>query len=134
MDGRIINQNELDILFYEEFTQLQVSHIFKIINILAQYVFLNSHMLMELYMTQNNEKMGLSYLKRAVGEKLIIEYQEDINQATEKSIFYYALKSSTILYLQHNNISAIKMSVSSGYTENQGYLPLMLLLLKKGIP
>jgi hypothetical protein len=122
VDTRIINQNELDILFFEEFSQNQVHHITKILLILAQYALLSTDMLMQLYLKNCDEKMGLSFLKRAVKEKLIIEFKENLETSEEKCQYYYALKSSTVFYLQQNRIPCIKMPFVAGYEEKSRLL------------
>ena len=132
MNSRIITQNELDVLFYEEFTQFQLQHVFNIIFLLSQYMLLTTDMLIYLYEKQYNEKMGLSYLKRSVKEKLIIEYQYDLNEATEKKIFYYALKSSTFLYLKQNRISFAKIPPYCAYEEKSRILTFNKYAIQKG--
>ena len=132
MNSRIINQNEIDAIFYEELNQQQVTHIFKIIFILSQYIFLTTDMLVQIYKEKYDEKMGLSYLKRAVKERLIIEYQEDLDEPTEQKIFYYALKSSTILYLQQNRIPIIKMPPCAGHEEKSRLLTYTRYAIEKG--
>ena len=132
MDNRIINQPELDVIFYEEFTQLQLQHIFNIIYILAKYMFLNSDMLMLIYQQEYNEKMGLSYLKRAAKEKLIIEYQYDQFEKTEMKIYYYALKASTLLYLKQNQIPFLKMPPYAAYKEKSRILTYNQYVIDKG--
>lgn len=122
MNSRIINQTELDVIFYEELTQQQVSHVFKIITILAQYVLLDTNMLVRIYREQYKDNMGLSYLKRAVKEKLIIEYQEDYEESSEQKLYYYALKSSTLIYLQQNRIPYLRMPFCAGHEEKSRLL------------
>lgn len=122
MNNRITNNAELDILFYEELTQLQIKHFFNIINILTKHMLLNTDILIELYKEAFQEKMGLSYLKRAVKEKLVIEYQYNLDEASEKKIFYYALKGSTYNYLSQNKIAFLKLPPQAAYEEKSRIL------------
>lgn len=122
MNSRNINPSELDILFYEELTQLQLSHIFNIIFILSEYMLMTTDMLMSIYEKKYKEKMGLSYLKKAVKEKLIIEYQYDLDEDSEKKIFYYALKSSTYNYLRQNQIPFLKLPPYAAHKEKSRLL------------
>ena len=122
MNSRLINNAEIDIIFYEELTQIQLKHIFNIISILAKYMLLTTDMLMELYQRTYHEKMGLSYLKRAVKEKLIIEYQYDLDEESEKKEYYYALKGSTYNYLSQNRIAFLKLPPQAAYEEKSRIL------------
>lgn len=132
MNSRNINPNELDILFYEEFTQLQLSHIFNIIFILSEYMLMTTDMLMHIFEKKYEEKMGLSYLKKAVKEKLIIEYQYDLDEVSEKKIFYYALKSSTYNYLRQNQIPFLKLPPYAAYEEKSRLLTFNKYIIQKG--
>lgn len=129
---RKINQMDLDILFYEELSQLQLSQMFNIILILAEYMFLSTDMLMYLYKQKYKENMGLSYLKRAVKEKVIIEYQHDLYEKSEEKNFYYALKPTTYHYLNQNHISYIKIPPNAAYEEKARILTFNKFILEKG--
>ena len=83
---------------------------------------LTTDMLMELYQRTYHEKMGLSYLKRAVKEKLIIEYQYDLDEESEKKEYYYALKGSTYNYLSQNRIAFLKLPPQAAYEEKSRIL------------
>jgi hypothetical protein len=100
MNSRIIPISEIDVIFHEELSLNQVTTTYRIIQILSEYVFLTTDMLMTVYKQRFKEHLGLGALKKAVRERLIIEYKDDLNETTEKPIYYYALKGSTMLYLQ----------------------------------
>lgn len=83
---------------------------------------MTTDMLMYIYEKKYKEKMGLSYLKKAVKEKIIIEYQFDLDEVSEKKIFYYALKSSTYNYLRQNQIPFLKLPPYVAYKEKSRLL------------
>ena len=116
----------------EELTQIQLKHIFNIISILAKYMLLTTDMLMELYQRTYHEKMGLSYLKRAVKEKLIIEYQYDLDEVSEKKEYYYALKGSTYNYLKQNRIAFLKLPPQAAYEEKSRILTCNKYIIEHG--
>lgn len=75
MNSRIVTISEIDVIFYEELSLKQVTTTYRIINILTKYVFLSTDMLMTVYKQRYNEHLGLGALKKAVKERLIIEYK-----------------------------------------------------------
>ena len=133
MNSRIIPINEIDIAFYEEFTQLQVTVIYRIVNLLAKYILLETSMLMRAYQAEYQKKLGLSYLKRAVKERIVIEYQDNLETTSEKPIFYYALKSSSLAYLHVNHHEYLKMPFGAGHIEKSRLLAFNAFAIENGI-
>jgi hypothetical protein len=79
MNSRIIPISEIDVIFHEELSLNQVTTTYRIIQILSEYVFLTTDMLMTVYKQRFKEHLGLGALKKAVRERLIIEYKDDLN-------------------------------------------------------
>ncbi len=121
MDERILRYPELDIIFYEQFNQNQLEHVIKIIRVLAQYILLDTEMLMRAYKVRYKDDMGLSFLKRAVKYKLIIEYSEAPDAEGEGVIYYYALKPSLHAYLNQNKVPTNKLPFTAA-VEEKSYL------------
>ncbi len=117
MNSRIMPIPEIDVVFYEELTQQQVTVIYRIVNLLAKYALLETSMLMKAYQAVYQERLGLSYVKRAVKERLVIEYRDDYESSSEKPIHYYALKSTTLAYLHSNRHQYLKLPFGAGHRE-----------------
>lgn len=117
MDERILRYPELDIIFYEQFSQNQLEHVLNIIRVLAQYILLDTEMLMRAYKQRYKELMGLSYLKRAVREKLIIELSEKPDSDGDEVVYYYALKPSLHQYLNQNSLATNKLPFTAAHCE-----------------
>lgn len=122
MDDRILRYPELDIIFYEKCNQAQLEHMINIIKVLGQYILLDTAMLMQAYQDRYKEPMGLSYLKRAVKEKLIIEYSEKPDSVDEAVRHYYVLKPTIHQYLNQNNIATNKLHFTSAHAEKSRLL------------
>ncbi|TGE31129.1 hypothetical protein [Desulfosporosinus sp. Sb-LF] len=126
---------EVDTLVLEELNQLQVKHIGRILEIIGRYMLLSTEMLFELYIQDYKEKLGLSFLKKAVREKLVIEYKYDLGQSSEQDVYFYALKTSAYHVLDRAALPYIKIPYLSAYEEkkriitanqyflNRGYVP-----------
>lgn len=132
---RTMPHYEVDVLILEELTQIQVKHIGRILELLGKYMILSTEMLFDLYLENFKEKLGLSFLKKAVRDKLLIEYKFDLGQASERDVYYYALKPSTYHALERAALPYLKIPYLSAYDEksriitanqyfqNKGYVP-----------
>lgn len=114
---RTIPWFEVDALILEELNQNQIKHIGRILEIIGRYMLLSTDMLFEVYRRIYNEKLGLSFLKKAVREKLIIEYKYDLGQSTEQDDYFYALKAGGYHALERASLPYVKIPYFSSYEE-----------------
>jgi len=114
---RTIPWYEVDTLILEELTQIQIKHIGRILEILGRYMLLSTEMLFEIYWRTYKEKLGLSFLKKAAREKLVIEYKFDLGQPTEREVYFYALKTSAYHALDRAALPYLKVPYFSSYEE-----------------
>lgn len=114
---RTIPYYEVDTLILEELTQIQIKHIGRILEILGRYMLLSTEMLFEIYWRTYKEKLGLSFLKKAVREKLLIEYKYDLGQPSERDIYFYALKTSAYHTLNRAALPYLRIPYLSAHEE-----------------
>lgn len=114
---RTIPWFEVDALILEELNQTQVKHIGRILEIIGRYMLLRTDMLFNIYFRIYGEKLGLSFLKKAVREKLVIEYKFDLGRATEQDVYFYALKAGGYHALERASLPYLKIPYFSSYEE-----------------
>lgn len=112
-DDRSIPKFEVDILILEEFNADQVEQIFNIMEILGRYMLVDRDMLFEIYEKKYSKKMGISYLRKAVKEKLVIEYKYNYEQVTEQEVYFYQLKDSGFYALDRDEVRSRKLPFSA---------------------
>jgi len=117
-NDRTIPWYEVDVLILEEMTQIQIKYIRGILEILGRYMLLNTEMLYELYLRNYGEKLRLQFLKKAVHDKLLVEYKYDFGQKSEREMYFYALKTNAGFHaLERDNLPYIKIPYLSAYEE-----------------
>lgn len=132
LKNRIISKNELDILFSEELTQLEIRHLGRLIIILGKYLILDTAMLFALYKTFYGEKLKMKYLKQAANLKLVIEYKYNLESDDEKNIYYYALKESSYYLLYRSNIQYLRVPLLSTDQEKSRVLNFNKFAIEQG--
>lgn len=121
-DNRTIPNFEVDVIIKEELNQTQLKHISRILELLAEYMLLDSETLFYVYQKRYREKLGLSYLKKSVKEKLLIEYKYNYEDETEQDVYFYCLKDSAFYALDKANIQYAKLPYFASYEEKSRLL------------
>lgn len=91
---RTIGKYDLDVLFQEVYNQTEKKIIGRILMILGDYLLLETSQLFEVYKRRFSEDLKLTYIKKAVKDLLINEFQYNLSEETEKNVFFYALKKN----------------------------------------
>lgn len=83
---------DLDTMFLEIYNQSEKKVIGRILQILGDYMLLETSMLYEVYQRRYGEKAELTKLKKAVRDFLVVQYKYNYGTEKEKPIFFYSLK------------------------------------------
>jgi len=117
-DDRTIPGYVVDVLILEEMTQIQIKYIRGILAILGRYMLLTTEMLYELYKRNYGEPLRLQFLKKAVHDKLVVEYKYDLGHKSECEIYFYALKTNAGFHaLERDNLPYVRIPYLSAYEE-----------------
>jgi hypothetical protein len=99
---------ELDVLFQEVFNQDQLKNISRVLTILGKYVLLEQDMLFKIYESTYGEKLGFSYLKKAVANNLVVCYKFADDNG-EQDNYFYCLKRTAYPALQAAHIKFLEL-------------------------
>ena len=111
---KMINDNELS------FKQLE--NIRKIIDVLSKYIFVNR----DIMNYRAKQKIGLSYIKKAVDLDLIVQLYDLENEA-----YYYKLAQNAKFLLDKNSKKYNEIDVFSNVSEFENLIKLNLFLMKE---
>jgi len=99
---RTITKAEAVIVYKQELSLKQHTHVSNIMQFLGRYMALEHSQIINLYEKAYGNTMGKSYLARAVSEKFIIEYKKDTGKPKaegEKDVYFYTLQDEVGYHL-----------------------------------
>lgn len=97
---RSLTRTEVINLFEDVFEPDEKEAISLIIKITGIYMILETNQLFQIYERMSKERLKLKYIKTAVKNNLIAEYQYDSTIDGEKDIFFYSTKLSGRIFLK----------------------------------
>lgn len=132
-DERVIHFTEVDVLMQEEFTQEEKLHISRILKLLGVHIVLSNDMLFKFYKLTFGEDLKLKFIKVAVKNKLIVEYQRNSTGEVADKIFFFELKKSGIYALEQGGGIVLPVGYFWTNKERNGVLEYNRRLLEKNI-
>lgn len=126
--SRSISKYEIETLFRDVLNQSQIENISNLLKLLGLYVFLDREMLDILSERHFNQKIGLSYIQKAVKYNLVAEMQSDKNLGK----YYFQLKSGGFAFLNEIEFKYRKLPLDAASSERSKILSINQFLFKNG--
>lgn len=125
--NRSISRYDVETLFTDVLTLSQIEEIGNLLKILGRYVFLERGQLDHFAERIYGEKIGLSFLHKAVTCKLVAEIQDDKND----SRYYFQLKSGGFYFLESVKFPFRRLPIDAGKKEREKILAINEYIIKK---
>lgn len=132
-DERIIYFREIDVLMQEEFTQEEKLYVTRILKLLGVHMVLSNDMLFKFYKLTFGEDLKLKFVKLAVKNKLIIEYQRNSTGISVEETFFFELKKSGVYALKEGGGIFLPVGYFWTNKERNGVIEYNRRLLEKNI-
>lgn len=124
--NRSINKADIETLFRDILNQTQIYNISNLLKLLGMYVFLERRQLDVLAARHFGDKIGLSFIQKAIKYNLVAEMQADGNYDT----YYFQCKSGGYMFLEAIGYKYRKLPLDAAAVERGKILAINDFLIK----
>ncbi|OMF25632.1 hypothetical protein BK133_21310 [Paenibacillus sp. FSL H8-0548] len=124
---RTIGKFEIEALFRDVLNQSQIESVSKLLKLLGLYVFLEKSMLDTLAERHFGEKIGLSFIKKAVRYNLIAELQSE----DDNDCYFFQLKTGGFIFLDDIGFKYRKLPLDASRKERSRLLAINEFLIDR---